>query len=131
MSGSGEPSSERWLRIVAAFIAGVLLIALIVASIASSWLAQRLAQDFWPIDASRVGPNLVASMVQWAVLAVVAVAVYPPLRHWVEGLFHSLHDKMDMHHAEGKAERFSLHDKLDHIIEHHPDLPPMPKKDAQ
>jgi len=124
---SGGESSDRWLKVLIAVVAAVGLTVIFIAAIGSGWLAQRLTQDFWPLDASRVGPNLVASVVQWAVLAIVAVSIYPPLRRWVEGLFHSLHNKIDRHHHEGNEERSLLHKKLDHIIEHHPDLPPLPE----
>ena len=105
-------------------VAAALLLALVVvAALASGWVANRLEQDFWPVDASRVGPNILASVVQWSVLAIVAVAVYPPLRRWVEGLFRSVHEKLDAHHTESNAQRDLLHEKLDHVIRHHPDIP--------
>lgn len=59
------------------------------------WLWQRSLQDFWPLDASRVGPNLVASVVQWLIVAGVMALVYPPLRHWAEREIKSLHEKLD------------------------------------
>lgn len=40
----------------------------------------RLGGDFWPIDRSFVGPNLLASIIQAGVLFILAVLFYPPLR---------------------------------------------------
>ena len=40
----------------------------------------RFLADFWPLDGSRVGPNLVASVVQWALIAIAVALLYPPAR---------------------------------------------------
>jgi hypothetical protein len=76
----------------------------------------RVLHDFWPVDASTVGPNLVASVAQGAIVLTVAALIYPPLRRRLE--------------AWWKSERSDLHAKLDahdtmlrHIIKHHPDIP--------
>jgi hypothetical protein len=93
---------------------GLVALVLVIAGIVL-WHG-RLAADFWPFDASRVGPNLVASVVQWAIIALIAYLVYPPVRKWI-----------DAETAKGRAE---LHQKLDrnakllqHVIRHHPDIP--------
>ena len=52
------------------------------------------------------GPEAV---VQTIVYGLIAVAVVPVLRHWAE------------------RETKKIHAKMDHIIFHHPDIPPMPK----
>ena len=41
-----------------------------------------------------------------------AVAIYPPLHKWVT--------------REERALRAEMHRKMDHIIFHHPDIPPLP-----
>jgi hypothetical protein len=73
----------------------------------------RVLADFWPIDASRVAPNILAALVQWLGVGAVAYAVWPRMRHavnaWMKG-----------HHTAGLAD---LHAKVDHIIKHHPDIP--------
>ena len=46
------------------------------------------------------------ALIQTVAYAAVAVAVYPPLRHWAS------------------RETAHLHAKMDHIILHHPDIPP-------
>lgn len=76
----------------------------------------RFVQDFYPLDNSRVSPNIVASLVQYVGLAVLAYLVYPPFRRaankWVKGHLQS--------------ENQLLHAKLDHIIKHHPAIPDFP-----
>lgn len=37
----------------------------------------RLAGDFWPPDRSFVGPNLIASVIQWALITILVVLVWP------------------------------------------------------
>ena len=49
------------------------------------------------------------ALVQTAAYAAIAVAIYPPLRKFIEREAHS-----------GEA---LLHEKLDHLIKHHPDIP--------
>jgi hypothetical protein len=50
--------------------------------------------------------------------AIATTLLYPPLRKAVEAF-------VKRHIADGTAE---LHAKLDHIIEHHPDIPPYKSK---
>ena len=90
--------------------------ALVLVILAVVFFHGRLNADFWPLDSSRVGPNLVASVVQWALIALVAYLVYPPVRKWID--------------TEMKKGRAEMHAKLDesiklskHIIHHHPDIP--------
>ena len=90
--------------------------ALVLVIVLLSVFHGRFNADFWPLDASRVGPNLVASVVQWIIIALVAYLVYPPVRKWI-----------DAEMAKGRKE---LHEKLDrnaklmqHVIRHHPDIP--------
>jgi len=55
----------------------------------------------------------------WVIVAAIATTIfYPPLRKAVESF-------VKRHISAGTAE---LHAKLDHIIEHHPDIPPFPSK---
>ena len=61
----------------------------LVAVYAAGWAAfvgfdwGRFVSDFWPVDKSSVGPNLVASVVQYTAIAITLVLVYPPLRRRV------------------------------------------------
>ena len=52
------------------------------------------------------------ALIQTVAYAAVAVAVYPPLRKWAT--------------KEERAVNAELHRKVDHIIFHHPDIPPLP-----
>ena len=124
-----DKGSARRGIAISGLIAAAIILGLVIIALASDWMGSRLSADFWPLDASRVGPNLVASVVQWALVVLVASVVYPPLRHWIEGRFSELHSKLDDHLAKATAERSELHRKLDHIIKHHPDIPDLPPKE--
>ena len=52
------------------------------------------------------------ALVQTVAYAAIAVALYPPLRRWAT--------------KEEREMRAELHRKMDHIIFHHPDIPPLP-----
>lgn len=70
----------------------------------------------WPAGGSGGIPGDVVGTLVWVVgAAIVTVIVWPPLRHRLEALmrrhFRAAHDE--------------LHRKLDHIIEHHPTIPPL------
>ena len=90
--------------------------------IATVWLLSRLQSDFWPVDASRVAPNILASVVQAAVVGLVVYLLYPRVRRaidrWLKAHLHEHRQAMDAHLAE-------LHRKLDRLIEHSQDIPPM------
>lgn len=58
------------------------------------------------------------ALVQTVVYATAAVILIPPFRKWVVGHFTKLHEKLDL-----------AHEKMDHIIEHHPDIPPFEHKE--
>ena len=81
----------------------------------------HLYQDFWPLDASRVGPNIVASIVQFAVVGLVMYALWPRFRkaidRWLHGHlsshFQDLHAKLDAHHKAHTDAVAELHARLD------------------
>ena len=98
----------KWLSAVVAL---AVVAALTIASLTVHGFALRLEQDFWPLDASRIAPNVMATVVQWVILAIVMAIVYPPFRRWVE------------------SEIDHVHQKLDHVIKHHPDIPEFTKKE--
>ena len=94
--------------------AGVAALAIVV--VGAFVFHGRLGADFWPLDSSRVGPNLVASVVQWAIIALVVYVAYPPFRKAMEQIAHKanaeLHEKLDRNFAAAQ-----------HIAKHHPDIP--------
>ena len=86
-------NSKRW----AGLLALVLVVLLLV------FFHGRVGADFWPLDSSRVGPNLVASVIQWIIIALVVYLAYPPVRRaldrWAKAHVHEanveLHKKLD------------------------------------
>jgi hypothetical protein len=80
----------------------------------------RFQADFWPIDNSHVAPNLLASLVQWALVAIVVALLYPPARRAIERFAKYHVDSIKEHVSQEHA---AVHDKMDHIIRHHPDIP--------
>lgn len=120
---------------VTAIVVTVLIVGAIV------FWHNRLSADFWPLDASRVGPNLAASVIQGAFILLFAALIWPPTRRRIHrfmdlklskvhkkiGELEERHETASKHrqelHDEGTAQRALLNQKLDHIIKHHPDVP--------
>jgi hypothetical protein len=79
------------------------LLALVLIVVGIIFWHNRLGTDFWPLDRSTIGPNLVASVVQWAIIALVVYLAYPPVRRaldrWAKSHVHEanveLHKKLD------------------------------------
>lgn len=104
----------------AAIIATSIIAGVLILTLSSHWFAARMVQDFWPIDSSRVGPNLVASVVQWIIVAIVASIVYPPFRNWIEREINKIHEKLDKNALLSH-----------HIIKHHPEIPKFKEEKEQ
>lgn len=117
MPGNPEKTIPTWQK----GLAGCLLV-LVVLGITLGW--SRFLSDFYPPDRSFVGPNLIASVVQWAVILIAVALVYPPARRAVARYIEH-HVKDIKNHVT--AEHAAVHDKLDHIIKHSKDVPPFPK----
>jgi hypothetical protein len=76
----------------------------------------------WPAGGSGGIPGDVVATFIWVILAAIATTIlYPPMRRTLEAF-------VKRHIAAGTAE---LHAKLDHIIEHHPDIPPYHPKEKE
>lgn len=71
----------------------------------------RFLADFWPLDNSRVGPNLAAAIVQYALLLILVALLYPPFRRAVERF-------AQRHVADLKAHITSEHAKIHERIDH-------------
>ena len=100
-------------------------VAVALSSAAFIWLDwSRFVSDFWPLDKSSVGPNLVASVVQWAIILVAASLIYPPTRRAIDKYVKRHFESVKAHVTSGHNE---LHAKLDHIIYHSNDIPPFVK----
>ena len=76
----------------------------------------RFVSDFYPLDKSTVAPNILASVVQYAILLVAAYLLYPPFRRAVNKWMTGHVDSLKTHIS---AEHDALHEKLDHLIAHH------------
>ena len=107
MTEPEQPASPSGKRLAFGLLL-VVWLAVGIVFVFSGWADSRFMADFIPPDRSYVGPNLVASVIQWAAVGFVFALVYPPLRHWIER-------ELDHFHA-----------KLDHVIENHPDIPNLP-----
>ena len=80
------------------------------------------AHWIWPAGGSGGIPGDVVGTLVWVIMAAIITTVfYPPLRRSTERF-------LKKHLASGMEE---LHAKLDHIIEHHPDIPPFDLEAAQ
>lgn len=104
---------KRWQR----WAAGACLVAL------AFWAVfdfARFEADFWPLDASRVGPNLVASVVQWGLVAFALYLLYPPFRAALDRYTRRHVDELKAH---VEAENAHLHMKLNHIVRHTKAIP--------
>jgi uncharacterized membrane protein YccC len=100
-----EKPIPLWQKVVA----GLVVIAVVVVVIV---FHTHIGPDFFPLDKSTVGPNILASIIQWAVLFVAAVFLYPPWRRrvhrFVDGKLESIHAKLG-----------ALHGKVDHLDARH------------
>ena len=74
------------------------------------WHTDRFLSDFWPLDRSIVGPNLVASVVQYALVVIAVALLYPPARRAIERFATKHVDELKAHVS---AEHKKIHDRLD------------------
>lgn len=93
-----DRSTPKWQKAAAWTVGIVTIIAIVV-------FRNRLGADFWPLDSSRVAPNLLAGLIQWAIIFVLAILLYPPFRKAIHSFF------------DGKLE--GLHAKIDGLDRRH------------
>jgi pentose-5-phosphate-3-epimerase len=106
-------------------------LAAIFGYIFDDWWRHRIIEDFWPIDNSTLSPNLVATVIQYAIIIVTVVLAYPPARDFFKREFAKASAERAAHHDEATAHRDELLRHVQHIIKHHPDIPPLePKMNA-
>ena len=93
------------------------ILAVILVALSVFWHA-RFLSDLWPLDRSYVGPNLVASVIQWAIILIAASLLYPPIRkaidRWFTKRLGEVHQEIHEHIHEANQE---LHDHLHHLTE--------------
>ena len=100
-----------------AFVAAVLVAGAVYFIV---WHWARFRSDFWEPDRSYVGPNLVASIVQWAFILIFVSLLYPPWRRAVHRYVSGHVNAIKSHIS---SEQKEIHKKLDHVIKHSPDIP--------
>lgn len=105
-----DPTVRRLGHLFIIGSVAVLFVAAAVSSIVSDWVRARMQSDFWPLDHSFVGPNLVAAVVQWAIVLLIMAVFYPPMRKAFEASVER-HKKQVMDHVSGIAA--DLHRHLD------------------
>ena len=96
----------------------------VVEFILSTWFHARVIHDFWPVDRSYIGPNIVATIVTYIFIALVLTLLYPPFRKMMRRIITGHKDEMKAHAEAGWKE---IHDKLDaqheeHMKALHPDV---------
>jgi hypothetical protein len=93
-------------------------------------ILHRLGLDFWPIDKSTIGPNLVASLVWAVVVGVVLYVFWPPLRRAVNGFTsRALHNHHLLHvapHHDAVLEELGRLGRLLAALVHQPAPPAAP-----
>jgi membrane protein YdbS with pleckstrin-like domain len=106
-----------WQKLTALAVAIVFIII-----IALTW--NRLGADFWPLDRSFVGPNIVASIITWACVLIAGVLIWPPTRRrmhrFMDRKLDSIHEKLDTHkelHDANADSLSALHEKLDKLLD--------------
>ena len=75
----------------------------------------RFVQDFYPFDASRVAPNILASVVQYILLGIAAYLLYPPLKRAVDAYAHKHIDELKAHIS---TEHARIHQRMDALHKH-------------
>jgi hypothetical protein len=105
--------TPRWQK-----LAALALFLVNMALIVVAW--QRLRTDFWPLDRSFVGPNLVASIVQFDLAVIAGILIWPPTRHRLR-VFLARERKHTLEHEKwvaGRLDRIHLHVTGEHAEAH-------------
>jgi len=124
---SGTPSSaepeatERPFPLWQKLAAGAYV--LVAAGLLAGFHA-RLRADFWPLDASRVAPNILATVIQLLIATPIAVLLWPPFRRRLHAFMRAhtgplrrelkqelraLHGQRERHHAEQMEALAKIH----------------------
>jgi len=127
-----ETPAPLWQKAAAAVYA-VVIVLLAVA------FRDRLHADFWPVDKSRVAPNILATILQILAATPFLVLLWPPTRRRIHRFvtrhtapLHASLLKAEAQrvrlHAEHLAAHAETQRRLDHVIKHSTDIPPLPPK---
>jgi len=126
------PRWEKAAAVVYVLIAALLLVV----------FRDRLRPDFWPLDASRVAPNVLATAIQVMLATPVAVLLWPPMRRRIHRFvtrhtaplhehLTALRDAGERRHAELVAAHAETQRHLRHVIDHSPNIPDLPPADPK
>ena len=100
-------------RVLLLFIAcAVAVVSLLMTALTPykwAWVWDHVYHDFWPLDSSRIGPNILASAIQWVVVGLVLTFVYRPIKQWIN---------RELDHVNAK---------IDHAINKNPNVAPLPE----
>jgi hypothetical protein len=114
--------TPSWNKLVALGVAVGLIVLLIV-------FHYRLKADFWPLDRSSIGPNLVASVLTWAAVFTASVLLYPPwrrrLHRFVDNKLLPVHAKLNQHRVSLQdlhRKHDELHAKHEQLLQSHQTL---------
>lgn len=109
----------RWQKLLA--VAYVMALAALVVVFRS-----RIGPDFWPLDASRVGPNIVAAVLTVLVMTPVGVLLWPPTRRRLHRFIDSKLAPIHEHLARQREHNAWMAAHLASLYEHHTGEPPAP-----
>lgn len=109
---SDENSVPTWKKVAAVIVAILLFVVIYL-----TW--NRLGTDFWPLDRSTIGPNIIASVITWAAVLIAAALIWPPTRRRIHRFMDNklkshlgpIHAKLDAH-ARSLEELHQKHDDL-------------------
>ena len=106
-----EKPIPLWQKVSASVVA-----ILTIAVVAIFW--SRIGPDFWPPDASRIAPNILASVIQWAIVLMAAALLWPPTRRRIHRFvsrhtepLHQHYEEIKQHHEEKMRQAEKHHQK--------------------
>lgn len=106
---------DRWKKL-GAFALSLAIVAVFVFG------GTRIRHDVWPPDSSPIGPNLIASLMQWAIVVIVVVLLEPAVRRRLKRFskkeldgVHAKLDALEWHHRALRASHRELQETLRRI----------------
>jgi uncharacterized membrane-anchored protein YitT (DUF2179 family) len=120
-----EEIEQKYGHLLVVGMSVLLLVATVLSAFISHWFALRLQSDFWPVDKSTVGPNILASAIQAIIVVTVMALCYPPFRKALDKAATKHKNEIKQHLTDELSE---VHAKMDHIIKNHPNIPDYKKE---
>lgn len=127
LTDEGEKPIPLWQKIAGVAFALLWLVIVVL------WHG-RAGADFYPLDASRIAPNLLASFIIFSVGLIAGALLWPPFRRRMHRAMNRklapIHDHLaaakeqrERHHAEVLASHAEILRHQKHIIRHTPGIP--------